>query len=233
VRNNERGEEDLRNRTFLLLAVCGLLIASAVAQTSGRNYPRFNFDVGGGTGIGRGAVGSFVGNSYFGEAGAGMNFSRMFGFNAEYMYYDLPIRQSVSQSQSLNNTSGSLNAVSLNAIVRPPAHLGKLGVYGIIGGGFYRRSVSSSTGQIPAQSLCQPSWVWWDIACSGNPPRTQTTQNLGSFSKDSGGYNFGGGVTYRLNYLHNAKLFAEFRYHKAYHNDIKTIVMPLAVGLRW
>ena len=225
----------MRNRTFLLLAACGLLVASAVAQSDGqRNYPRFNFDVGGGIGIGRGDVGQFVGNSYFGEAGGGLNLTRMFGVNAEYMYYDLAIRPSVSQSQSLNNTSGSLNSISLNMIVRPPVHLGKFSAYGIVGGGFYRRSVSSSTGQIAPQSLCQPTWIdWWDITCSGNPLRTQTAQNLGSFSKDAGGYNYGGGVTYRLNHLHNSKLFVEFRYHKAYQSDVKTIVMPFAVGLRW
>jgi len=222
----------LRNLTLWLLAFCGLSIASAVAQSDGqRTFPRFNFNLGAGLGIGRGAVGSFVGNSYFGVAGAGMNFSRMFGFDAEYMYYDLPIRQSVADSQNLGDTSGSLNAISLNGIVRPPFHLGRLGAYGIFGVGFYRRSVTSSTGAIPVLSTCQPSWVWWDIVCVNG--QTQTEQRLGSFSKDAGGYNYGGGITYRLNHFHSAKWFAEFRYHKAYHSDIRTIVWPVRVGLRW
>jgi hypothetical protein len=33
--------------------------------------------------------------------------------------------------------------------------------------------------------------------------------------------------------LHDAKLYAEFRYHKAYHSDVETIVWPITVGLRW
>jgi len=222
----------LRNRTFWVLAFFGLSIASALAQTGGqRDFSRLNFNVGGGLGIGRGDVGSFVGNSYFGVAGAGMNFSRMFGFNAEYMYYDLGIRPSVSQPQGLQDTTGSLNAISLNGIVRPPLHWGRLGLYGIFGVGFYRRSVTSSTGDV-SNAFCQPSWVWWDIQCDFRG-RALPGQKLGSFSKDAGGYNYGGGLTYRLRRFHDAKLYVEYRYHKAYHSDVQTIVWPLTVGLRW
>jgi hypothetical protein len=216
-----------------LAVFVAISVTAAVGQSDGqRDYPRFNFDVGGGIGIGRGAVGGFVGNSYFGQAGAGLNFNRMFGFNAEYMYYDLPIRPSVSQSQSLNNASGSLNAATLNLIVRPPVHLGKLGFYGIGGFGFYRRSVSARSEILQTGAVCQPAWEqWWGIKCVNG--FIQTQQTLGSFSRDAGGYNFGGGLTYRLKTLHDAKVFAEFRYHKAYQRDVKTIVWPFAVGLRW
>jgi len=60
----------LRNRILLLLAVCGL-IASASAQS---NFNRLNFAAGGGIGVGRADVASYVGNSYFGVAGGGINF---------------------------------------------------------------------------------------------------------------------------------------------------------------
>ena len=223
----------MRNRVLFFVIFLGLSVATALAQSGGQSsFPRFNFDVGGGLGIGRGAVGSFVGNSYLGVAGAGMNFSRMFGFNAEYMYYDLAIRPSVSLSQSLNHPSGSLNVVSLNGIVRAPVHLGKWSAYGIVGAGFYRRSVSASPYPLQVGSPCQPAWTqWWGINCVNN--FIVAGQTLSSYSKDASGYNYGGGLTYRLNHVHNAKAFAEFRYHKAYQSDVKTIVWPLTVGLRW
>jgi hypothetical protein len=214
------------------LVILATLAAPASAQSGGQNYPRFNFDVGGGIGIGRGAVGGFVGNSYFGQAGGGLNLSRLFGVNAEYMYYDLPIRPSVRNSQSLNDASGSLNAISLNGIVRAPVHLGKMGFYGIFGVGFYRRSVSASSEILLPGAVCQPAWQrWWGINCSNG--FVQTQQTLASFSKDAGGYNYGGGVTYPLKHLHNGKLFVEWRYHKAYQRDVQTTVMPIAAGLRW
>ena len=75
----------MKNRILLLFAVCGL-IASASAQS---DFNRFTYHFGGGLGIGRSDVASFVGNSPFGVVGGGMNFSRMFGVDAEYMIYDL------------------------------------------------------------------------------------------------------------------------------------------------
>ncbi|MGA9527966.1 MAG: outer membrane beta-barrel protein [Terriglobales bacterium] len=228
----------MRNRTLLLLFFVGMIATSARAQFEGQShYPRFNFNAGGGYGIGRGDVGQFVGNSFFGVGGAGMNFGRVFGFSGEYMYYDLGIRSNVRETQGLQSTSGNLQSFSLNGIVRSPYALGKLGAYGIFGVGFYDRRVSSSSGTIPPGTLCQPSWTWWDVNCYYNPSDghyyTRAQQELGSNSKIAGGYNFGGGVTYSLGRWHHAKLYGEFRYHKAYQSDVQTIVWPLTVGLRW
>jgi hypothetical protein len=218
----------LSNRILFLLVFCGL-VASASAQS---NFNRFNFTAGGGLGIGRGDVANFVGNSYHGVVGGGVNFSRMFGVDAEYMYYDLSFRPSVIQNQSLPGASGHMQSVSLDGIVTAPLH-SKLGVYGIFGIGFYRRSVSANSQPLLAGTHCEPAWVWWDIACVGTPPTIKTEQTMSSFSKDAGGFNYGVGVTYRLNHLHNAKFYIEGRYHRAYHSDVKTIVMPITVGLRW
>ena len=218
----------MRNRIVFLLACCGL-IASASAQS---NFNRFNFTVGGGLGIGRGEVASFVGNSYHGVVGGGVNFSRMFGVDAEYMYYDLSIRPSVMNSQSLNNASGNLQSASLNGIVNAPLH-SKFGAYGIFGIGFYRRSVSANSELLPFGATCQPAWArWWGINCFNGSITNPQGQTLSSFSRDAGGFNFGGGITYRLKYAHT-KLFLEGRYHRAYHSDGQTTMFPITVGLRW
>jgi len=219
----------LRNRALFFIVFLGLA-ASALGQSS---FPRFNFNVGGGLGLGRGDVGRFVGNSFEGTAGAGLNFNRIFGLSGEYMYYNLDLRQQVRNSQSLPNATGSLNSVSLNGIVRVPYHLGRFGAYGIFGVGFYRRSVSTHQ-VLQVGALCQPAWIWWDVNCTGNPPSIQLTpQTISTFTKNAGGYNYGGGITYRLNHFHNSSLFFEWRYHKAYHSDVQTIVWPATVGLRW
>jgi hypothetical protein len=217
----------LRNRILFLLAVCGL-VASASAQTS---FDRFNFTAGGGLGIGRGDVAKYVGNSYFGVAGGGVNFSRMFGIDAEYMYYNLNFRPGVIQSQFLTHQSGNMQSVSLDGIVTVPRHYGKLGAYGILGIGFYRRSVSANSQTITPNTIYEPAWRWWDL--KRDTSGRLIDQTLSSNSKDAGGFNFGGGVTYRLNHLHNSKVFVEYRYHRAYQSDGKTIVMPITVGLRW
>ena len=218
----------LSNRVLILLVLCGIAV-SASAQS---DFSRYNFTAGGGLGIGRGEVAAFVGNSGHAVLGGGMNFNKMFGVDAEYMFYNLSFRPSVIQGQNLNGASGHMQSISLDGIVNVPYHRGKLGAYGILGVGFYRRSVSANNVPLTTQTVCQQAWTrWWDVNCFNGKP--QTDQTLSSFSKDAGGFNFGGGVTYRVDYLDRAKLFLEFRYHRAYHSDGQTIVMPITVGLRW
>jgi opacity protein-like surface antigen len=149
------------------------------------------------------------------------------------MHYNLGFRPSVINSAAnLSNQSGNMQSVSLDGIVTVPRHYGKLGAYGIFGIGFYRRSVSVPSRTLGPGTLYQPAWRWWDIQrdVSGAIIPGQT---MSSNSKDAGGFNYGGGVTYRLNHLHNSKVYVEYRYHRAYHSDGKTIVVPIAVGLRW
>ena len=65
---------------------------------------------------------------------------------------------------------------------------------------------------------------------------------MSSHSVVAGGCNYGIGITYRLG-SSRTKLFFEGRYHKAYTHDVandhsgardlKTIVMPITVGVRW
>jgi Outer membrane protein beta-barrel domain len=213
----------------LLLAFCGLAVSALAQSETQSNFNRFNFTAGGGLGIGRHDVANFVGNSYFEVAGGGMNFSRMFGVDAEYMHYDLGFRPSVTRPANLNHQSGNMQSISLDGIFTVPRHYGKLGAYGIFGIGFYRRSVSADRQLIGPPS--EPGWKWWD-------PKRDALGNLlpqyiSSNSKDAGGFNFGGGLTYRLNHLHNSKLYVELRYHRAYHSDSQAIVVPIAVGLRW
>ncbi|MGB9205309.1 MAG: outer membrane beta-barrel protein [Terriglobales bacterium] len=221
----------MRNRILFLLTFCGLIV-SASAQS---NFNRFNFTAGGGLGIGRHDVANFVGNSYFEVAGGGVNFSRMFGVDAEYMHYDLGFRPSVTSGPAnLNHQSGNMQSISLDGIVTVPRHYGKLGAYGIFGIGFYRRSVSADRQTVTGNTHYQPAWRWWDLTWVDNIPGGElNVQTMSSNSKIAGGFNYGGGVTYRLNHLHNSKLYFEYRYHRAYQSDGQTIVVPITVGLRW
>ncbi len=185
-------------------------------------------------GIGHGDVSAFVGDSSQFTVGGGMNFTRIFGADAEYMYYDLGLRQSVMNSQGLPDAHGHMHSVSLDGIVNVPYHIGHFGAYGIFGIGFYDRSVSLNHSQsLPPGTPCQPAWIWWDLPCSTGaiPPPVPVT--MSSASKVAGGFNYGGGLTYRLDSLHHAKIYVEYRYHRAYQSDVQTIVSPITVGLRW
>ena len=218
----------MRNRIFLWLVVCGL-IGSASAQSflSGLNY-----SVGGGVGIGRGNVGAYVGNSPFGVVGVGKTLNRLFAVDAEYMFYDLDFRPGVKQTQFLANQSGRLQSISLDGIVNVPRHIHKFGAYGIFGVGFYDRTVSIPPRNLQANTLYEPAWDWWDLNLDIFD-NIITPQTMATHSLVAGGFNYGGGITHPLNHLHHAKVFVEYRYHRAYQNDGKMIELPITLGLRW
>jgi hypothetical protein len=216
-------------------------VASASAQST---LSRLSYSFGGGPGIGRDDVASFVGNSGQAEFGVGMRLNRLFSVDAEYMYYGLGFRPNVIQQQSLPGQSGHMNSFSLDGIVNVPRHLGKFGAYGIFGVGLYDRSVSLSHSQfLPNGTPWQPAWLWWGLYTVNygygpviqqpGPPGPPYGETMSSNSLIAGGFNYGGGVTYALNHLRNAKFFVEWRYHRAYQSDGKTIVMPVTFGLRW
>lgn len=194
-------------------------------------FSGLTYSFGGGRGIGKDDVAAFVGSSPQAEVGIGKNFNRLFSADVEYMYYDLPFRSSVKQYQFLAHQSGRMQSVSVDGIVNVPRHIHKWGAYGIFGIGFYDREVSVPRQLLAFNTQYEPAYRWWDLQTNILGQITQ--QYMSSNSKVAGGFNYGGAVTHPLNHLHNANLFIEFRYHRAYQSDGQTIVMPITVGLRW
>ena len=97
------------------------------------------------------------------------------------------------------------------------------------GGGWYQRSVDASRELLVKGTVCQPAWALWGITCTNG--LLATDQTLSSNTVSGGGYNLGGGITYRLN--RQAKIYVEGRYHHANTSDKHTSVFPVTVGLRW
>jgi hypothetical protein len=227
----------LRNRIFFLLAFCGL-VASAPATAQSLSFlDGYNYSVGGGVGIGRTYVSAFAGNSPFGVATFGKTFSRLFGADAEYMYYDLGLRPSVEFNQGVPDSSAHMQSFSLDGVVHVPYHFKKFSAYGIFGVGFYDRAASVPRTYLHTGTICQPVLIrWWDVNCNytNNPPTVVAPgQYISSNSKVAGGFNFGGAISHPLNHLHDADWFVEWRYHRAYMSDAESIVMPITIGLRW
>ena len=194
-----------------------------------QQFNRFNFNLGGGLGGGLGDIGKFTDKSYQGGAGGGVNFSRLFGVDAEYMYYNLAFTNNVTHDQGLPGASGRVQSFTLNAIFTIPTHA-KWGAYAIAGPGIYRRSVSARSQVLVPGTICQPSWALWGVTCP-NGVITEN-QNLSGRTVSAAGYNFGGGLTYRVPF-HHAKVYVEGRYHHANTDDLRTSVFPVSFGLRW
>ena len=213
-------------KTILLLFFFGGL---AIAAASAQNVNHLTFNAGGGFGGALGNVGKVTGKSYDGVAGVGWNFTRRLGVRAEYMYYNLSFKDSVKRDQSLPDASGRLQSATLNLFYQVPLQ-GKLGVYAIGGGGWYQRHVQARSETLDDGAVCQPAWQLWGIACDTNN-RVHPSQVLSDHTVDGGGYNFGGGFTYRI--AKRTRVYVEGRYHHVYTPDGHTNVFPVTVGLRW
>jgi hypothetical protein len=56
---------------------------------------------------------------------------------------------------------------------------------------------------------------------------------LSSFTQNKGGWNVGGGVSFRVKGDSNFKVYAEARYHYIYTTPVQTTILPVTFGLRW
>ncbi len=197
------------------LAVRSLIAVSflqLVAQ--GQDVRRLNVNAGGGYTRSVGESDGRLSSGWNVTVGAGYNFNEPFGIVGEYSYNGLGVSDSAFRVLGLNE--GKANVISLTA--NPTYRFGTrstVGGYVIGGGGAYRRSVDFSKPTFATIVVVDP---WWGYSGVGVIP---TGTVLGSVSTWAGGWNAGGGVTFRLGGS-DTRFYAEFRYHRAYTRNSNT-----------
>ena len=213
----------LRLRLFLAMMTVFGMLASAHGQEQS-DYTRFNFNIGGGVSFPQGDLGNFVNDGANFVVGGGVNFSRIFGVDSEFMWSDLPINSATKALLATPGASARQYAWTFNPILHLP--LGHhVGAYVIGGIGWYHRSGETTT---PGTGVvCDPYWSWW-YGCTIGTVNFVT----GSRSANSFGENIGAGLTFRLGESH-AKIYAEARYHHAGYNRVATQLVPVTFGIRW
>lgn len=202
-----------------------MVCAGAQAQETSK----FTFNVGGGPTWPTQSVSDLANMSGHFVIGAGANFSKMFGFNGEFMWNDLPPKSSIVALTNATDGSARLYAVTGNLIIHTPEER-KFGGYVIGGTGWYHRSWDLTNPVISVGTVCLPSYVWWGVVCQNGLVQSNVT--VASGSSNAIGWNIGGGATYRLGESH-AKFYTELRYHVAYTEGINTDVLPLTFGIRF
>ena len=207
--------------TICLLA--SLLLAwPAAAQTTSR----FNFHVGGGFTEPVRYTDGRLDTGFNVEAGAGVNLAPHLGVMAEFGFNQLALNQTVLSAAGVPGGNARLYSVTLDPIV----HLnprGRFDVYGVGGGGFYRRTIEFTAPTVTTVTAFDPFYgVFF-------PTQVPATAVLNSFTQNKSGVNVGGGVAIRVKADSNTKFFAESRYHYIYTSPIRTSVLPVTFGLRW
>jgi len=194
-----------------------------------QDAPHYNFNIGGGPGFPQGDIGNFVNTGGNFVVGGGLNVGKRIGFDAEFMWHDLPPKSSVIALTGAPDGSARLYSVTGNVM----AHTNEthhLGAYGIGGIGWYHRSWELTAPTLSVGTVCLPSYFFWGVVCTNGLVSSNAV--LRSGSANAFGLNIGAGVTYRLGGSH-AKFYTEARYHYAYFSHLNTAVLPLTFGLRW
>jgi hypothetical protein len=190
----------------------------------------YHFNIGGGAGWPQHRTSDFASVGGHGVIGGGFTLAPHVALTGEYMFHDLPVRSTVISRLTATDASAHLHAVTGNLMLAFGSS--RLGVYGIGGGGWYRRTWKVTHPVLGTENECDLGLLWFGIFdCHEDIVIRDKT--LASGSQSAAGWNAGGGFMVGLGRDTEAKFYAEVRYHHANHQGIATEVLPVTVGIRW
>lgn len=192
------------------------------------DYKNWNYNVGAGANVDSGTTKTFVrGGGVVGTAGVARNANKYLGLRGDFIFANLPLRDSTLELAQAGGATSYVLAVTLDPIINIPV-TNKYGGYVLFGPGFFHRSGSLNSDTTVPGSGCNAFWVWWGTCFNSSLPLS------GKFvdsSQNQFGYNFGGGVTRKM--PSGVEIYAEYRFTHGSHNGITTDVRPITVGVRW
>lgn len=192
------------------------------------DYRNWNFNVGGGASLTNGSTKTFVrGGGGVADVGVARNYSKYFGFRADFQFDNLPLRSSALQLAQAPGATSHVYTLMVDPIINVPVTK-QWGGYVLIGPSYFHRSGKLDSSTALHGAGCNPFFDWWGVCLAGSLPIN------GSFLKESinqFGYNLGGGVTRKI--TPRIELYGEFRYMHGTHSGITTDLRPITLGLRW
>jgi len=193
-----------------------------------KDYKNWQYNVGAGINLDSGTTKDFVrGGSIAGTAGVARNANKYLGLRAEFIFADLPLRQSALGLAQATSASNYLFAITLDPIVNIPVT--KLwGGYILFGPGFYHRYGTLNSDTAVPGSACNSFFEWWGACPNVSIPISGDflKSNLSEF-----GYNFAGGITRKM--PSGVEIYMEYRLTHGSRNGITTDVRPVTIGVRW
>lgn len=199
-------------------------------KTKPKQFDNWSFNVGGGASFTTGTTRQFArGGGGVAAAGVARNYSKYFGFRADFQFDNLPLRPSALGPQGAQASGATSHAYVL--MVDPIINIPVTKLWGgyIVGGpSFLRRSgkLDSSTA-IPG-SHCSPFFNWWGTCFAGSLP---LNKNFLKENDNEFGLNVGGGITRKL--TPRFELYGEARIIHGSRSGRSTDIRPITIGLRW
>jgi len=203
-------------------------VSSSRRRPRPHDYKNWNFNVGAGANVDSGDTKTYVrGGGVVATVGAAGNANKYLGLRADFIYANLPLRDSTLRLAQATGATTYVLAVTLDPIINIPVTKLYSG-YVLFGPGFYHRSGSLDSDTTVPGSACNGFWKWWGACSNFSVPLN------GSFtdsSQNEFGYNFGGGITRKM--PSGVEIYAEYRFTHGTHSGITTDFRPITVGVRW
>lgn len=193
-----------------------------------KDYKNWVFNVGAGANLDTGTTKDFVrGGGFVGTAGVARNASRYLGLRADFLYADLPLKDSALELAQATGASSYLYSLTVNPIINIPV-TPDWGGYIIFGGGYYHRGGTLNDDTTVPGSFCSGFWRWWGNCNAASVPVSGdfTHASLNQF-----GYDFGAGITRKT--PSGVEVYAEYRIMHGTSNSITTDFRPITIGVRW
>src|SRR5271169_621018 len=203
-------------------------VSTSRRRVKPRDYRNWTFNVGGGASVDNGSTKTFVrGGGVIAAAGVARNYSKYFGFRADFQWDNLPLRNSALQLAQAHSATSQAYTIMVDPIINIPVTT-NWGGYVLFGGSYlYRSGKLDSSTALPG-SACNAFFVWWGSCFNGSLP---INGKFLSESQSEFGFNFGGGITRKI--TPRVELYGEFRYVRGTHSGIQTAMRPITLGLRW
>ncbi len=202
--------------------------SSSRRRAKPHDYKNWSYNVGAGANLDSGTTKTFVrGGGFDATAGVARNANKYLGLRADFIFEDLPLRDSSLRLAQAGSASSYLFALTLDPIINIPVTK-VYGGYLLFGPGFYHRSGTLSSDTAVPGSSCNAFFTWWGACPSVSLPLSGSFVNS---SQNEFGYNIGGGITRKM--PSGVEIYAEYRLTHGSHNGITTDTRPITIGVRW
>ncbi len=192
------------------------------------DYKNWSYDAGAGANLNSGKTQTYVrGGGFVGTAGVARNANKYLGLRADFIFANLPLRDSTQQLAQATGASNNAYSVTVGPVIN--VQITKLyGAYVLFGPAFTHRSGHLDSDSTVPGSACNAFWTWWGSCTNSSIPLS------GDFvhsSLNQFGYDFGVGATRKM--PSGVELYAEIRFVHESGDSTTTDFHPITIGFRW
>jgi hypothetical protein len=194
------------------------------------DYKNWNYTVGAGANLDSGPTRTWVRQGGFvGAAGVARNGNKYLGLRADFMFANLPLRDSTQNLVLATGASTHAYSLTLDPIINIP-FTKEISAYVLVGPIFLHRSGNLQSASTLSGSSCNSFWIWWG-ACQNFNFGLPLNGSFVNSSLNEFGYNVGAGVARKM--PSGVEIYGEARIMHGSHNGITTDYRPITIGFRW